>query len=693
MDPIRAENTRNVAMIAHGGAGKTALIQALLFQAHAINSLEERAAVMRVEPEEVAHKIAITPHVGHFDWKDHTINIIDTPGYFNFLEGTRGVLPGADGAVLVISGVDGVKPETVRLWKMLEEQELPVIAFMSHTDLPESDFMHAIQSTRDQLHASAQPIVIPIRTGPQELGIVDLIRMKAWSTRDGRSAPCEIPGHLLSEVTRLRTQLVEKVVENDEALLEKYLGGEELSIEEIEQALRRSVIAREFIPVLCGSALANSGIEALMEAIVHYLPSPPDRDATRPFQGVALGDAERTEVRRCDPEIPFSAIVLKTVIDQFSGKLSMVRVISGTLAPHQRMLNATQQTEQRSGHLYLVQGAKLEATERLYAGQIGAIAKMNETSTGDTLCDVDNALRYPQVKYAEAPIMYAVEAQDPKSEEKVAAGLARLAEEDPTLHLYRDGQTHEMILSGMGQTHIDIALERLTRKYGGKARLRAPKVPYRETLSKAVKVQGKLKKQTGGHGQFANCFIEVTPLPRNSGFEFVDLVTGGAIPRQYIGSIKKGVEESLLRGPLNGSPVTDLKVAVYDGSYHQVDSSDYAFQTAGAIAMKLAYEQAHPVLLEPIMALDVIVPDQYTGEVLKDLSSRRGRVQNLNATEGAQEIEAQVPMVELLEYGAILGTLTSGQGTFTMSVSHYQDVPSHLQEKLVTRRGEEQASA
>ena len=687
MNKINTPNIRNVAVVAHGGAGKTSLIQSMLVQAHEIIPIENASPVMRVEPEEVSRNIAIIPHVGHFSWSGTTVNLIDTPGYFNFMESTKGVLPGADAAVLVVSAVEGVKPETQRLWAMLNDSEIPTIAFINQVDSEQADFMHALESIREELHISAAPLSIPIRTAKSEIGIVDLLRFEAWTSpagsRDGLPEPCEIPKDMKGEVRMLQTQLIEKIVEGDESLLERYLNGEEIPQSDLEQALKRAILKREFVPVLCGVAITSTGVRSLIEAIVRYLPSPSERDQQRPFKGYSIDDQSQAKARHCDSEAPFSAMVLKTTVDQFSGKLSVIRVVSGVVKSNQQILNATQNTRQKSGHVYLLQGKELQQVESLEAGQIGAIARLNETHTGETLCDTDNPIVFEPVVYAEAPVVFAIEAEDRKSEEKVAEGLMRIVEEDPTLHVYRDEQTHEMILSGMGQAHIDIALERLTRKYGSRAKLKAPKVPYRETLRRAVKVQGKLKKQTGGHGQFANCFLQVTPLSLNSGFEFIDEIAGGVIPRQYIPSVKKGVQDAMLRGPLGGYPITDIRVALVDGSFHQVDSSDYAFQVAGSLGLKAAMAEGQTQLLEPIMSLDVIVPGECTGDVLKDVSSRRGKIINMVGHGESQEIEAEVPMAELLDYGNILGGMTSGRGTYTMSVAHYKDVPPHVQERLV----------
>ncbi len=682
------EMIRNVAIVAHGGAGKTTLIETILFQSHAIATRGRSSlgtAVMRVEPEEVEHHIAITPHICHCTWNDTTINIIDTPGYFNFLESTRGALPGADGAVLIFSGVDGVKPETGRLWSMVQEAQIPTIGFMNHMDEDGADYTKTLTIISESLKIAVQPLTIPIRAGAGVPGIIDLLNLKAWATKDGKSSPTEIPSSMQGDVNTLRTQLIEKIAEANDDLLEKYLEGKELTPEELEVGLKKAIMARAFMPILCGSAKANFGVDALIESFVRYLPSPTERDQSRPFVGFDPSDQTKEIKRSCNSNEKLSAVVIKTTIDPFSGKLSVVRIVSGQIKPNQQLYNSSRQTKQKTGHIYLLQGKELKDVEVLSAGQIGALSKLDDTHTGDTISDSDQQICFPIVKFAEPPVVYAVEAED-KNEEKVASGLNKLMDEDPTLQVKRDEQTHEMILSGMGQTHIQIALERLTRKFGGKAKLKTPRVPYRETIRKAVKAQGKLKKQSGGHGQFANCWLEVGPQPRDGGFEFVDQIVGGIIPKQFIPSIKKGVQDAMTKGFLGGYPVVDVKVTVYDGSFHDVDSSDYAFQVAGSLGFKAAMEQANPILLEPVMAMDIIIPEDATGDVLKDLSSRRGRVISLNSTSSGQEVEAEVPMAEVLDYGNVLSAITSGRGLYTMSISSYREVPPQIQEKVLAEQ-------
>lgn len=687
------DKMRSIAVIAHGGAGKATLIESLLFQSRAISSrgsTDKGSAVMITEPEEAARKIAITPHIGHFTFDDVAVFVVDAPGYFNFLESTRGILPGIDGAVFIFTGIEGVKPETERLWNMLQDAQIPVIGFVNRMDDPNADLHQALSKIEKTLRTALQPLTLPIGHGPQFNGVIDLLRKSASTVADGKAKKIDLPES--DEYSTARTQLIEKIAESSDVLIEKYLEGAELSDAELDQGLRDAVLKRSFVPMLCGAADKGIGVDVLLESIARYLPSPADRAALRPFVGTESPTSTEEIKRNPVPEQPFSAFVIKTTIDPFSGKLSVVRVVSGSIKSNQPVYNSTRQMKQKAGHVYLLQGKELVQVEFLTAGQIGAIAKLEETHTSDTVCDPDDQCYFPPVKFATAPISYAVEAEG-KAEDKIASGLHKLMEEDPSLHVYRDEQTHEMILSGMGQTHIEVTLERLARKFGGKAKLKTPRVPYRETIRKTVKVQGKLKKQSGGHGQFANCWLEVGPLPRDGGFEFEDQIVGGVIPRQFIPSIKKGVQDSMGKGVLGGYPVVDVKVAVYDGSYHDVDSSDYAFQVAGSLGFKSALETASSVLLEPIMLMEVIVPEECTGDIMKDISSRRGRVLNLDSKGDSSQIKADIPLAEVLDYGHSLSAMTSGRGIYTIELSSYREVPSNISEKVLEAQKAEAAAS
>ncbi len=685
------KNIRNVALISHGGGGKTTLAESLLFNGQAIErrgEVEKGATVMSTEPEEIERGITIMPHVGHCTWRDRWFNIVDTPGYIDFLESTRSVMNAVGGAVMIFSGVMGVKPENERLWSMAEEATVPMIGFINKMDRPRADFIRVLGEIEQVLGVTALPVTIPIGSGENFQGIVDLIPMTAWSAKDGVFTQIDLPDSVRSDVEHYRTELIEKIVEADDALLEKYLeDGEEPSEQALHEGLKKAVVERSIFVLYCGSGLANIGVRALSNGIADYLPSPLDKADIKPLIGLDPEDTSREVARAPSYDDPFSCIVFKTTIDPFAGKLSVIRVFSGILNADQGYYNSTHQSKERGGRLFRLQGKTTTAVSQLRAGDIGAIAKADNVQTGDTLCDANHSILYQRVKFHDPSLSFAVEV-DPKTEEKASSGLSKLTEEDPTLRFFRDEQTNEMILAGMGQTHLRVALDRLARKFGASATLKAPRVPYRETITKAARVQGKLKKQSGGRGQFGDCWIEMEPLPRGSEFRFEDHIVGGAIPRQFIPSVEKGIRESKTKGILGGYPVVDFKVALVDGSFHTVDSSDNAFKIAGSMAFRKAMEEGAPVLLEPIMAMEITVPDDIVGDVIGDLNSRRGRITGVVPKVGNQIINAETPMAEVLDYGNVLNGLTSGRGLYTMRVISYNEVPSHIA-RLVLEAKEE----
>lgn len=673
-------NIRNIAVVAHCGAGKTTLIESLLFEAKAIQAkgaVDKGKAVMLTEPEESARHVAITVHVGHLSWQDTALYFVDTPGDFNFLESTRGVLPAVDGVVFVFTGTEGVRPETERLWNMVQTAGIPTLGFVNQMDDPAADLAHAISVIERALGRPIEPITYPLRQGGKIIGIIDLLHEKAVTTVGGKTHETAIPDSMREELQRARAHLVERIVENDDRLLDQYLGGVELPVADLLSSMKQAVIKRDFVPVLCGSGNLDIGMSPLLDYIVACLPSPEERDSNRPVIGHGVQTDSPEKTRHCSSEAPFAAQVFKTTIDPFFGKLSIIRVFSGQVSSNEQILNSNRNLRQRTGHLYILQGKDIQQVESLSAGEIGAIAKLEDTHTGETICSTEDPIRFPIVEFASPPVAYAVQV-DAKNDEKVSLALMKLADEDPSLHFYRDENTHQMILAGMGQTHIDVTMERLERKFGAHANLKIPAVPYRETIRKTVKVQGKLKKQTGGHGQFANVWLEVGPLSRGAGFEFVDDIVGGVIPRQYIPSVKKGVQEALQKGLLGGFPVVDIRVTLNDGSYHDVDSSDYAFQVAGSLGLKSALEMADSVLLEPIASMRVVIPEDCAGSVMKDISRRRGHMLGLEAREGWHEIQAEIPLAEVLQYGQELGGMTSGRGTYTMHITAYREVPSAI---------------
>ncbi|MBF0185509.1 MAG: elongation factor G [Magnetococcales bacterium] len=682
---------RNVVLLAHGGGGKTTLAEAILFNGQAIDRRGEvgmGTAVMSTEAEEMERGITITPHVGYCIWRGHWLNLVDTPGYVDFLESTRGAMQVVGGAVMIISGQLGVKPENVRLWAMAEEAQVPLIGFINKMDLPRSDFIRVLGDIEQSLRVTALPLTIPIGSGESFSGIIDLIPMTAWSARNGQFVQIDFPEALREDASHYRTQLIEKVVEMEDQLLERYLeSGEEPDEETVHRLLRQAVHERRLFLLFCGSGLANIGVRALANGIIYYLPNPVERADIKSLVGEDPLHEGRQIARSPSVNDPFSAVVFKTTIDPFAGKLSIFRVFSGYIDADQPVYNSDRRVKERGGRLFRLQGKEMRPVNRLQAGEMGAIAKLEVTRSGDTLCSPEHPIHYQRVRYFEPTLTYAVEA-DAQQEDRVALGLGKLTEEDPTLHFFRDAESHEMILAGMGQTHLRVTLDRLKRKFAVVATLKAPRVPYRETISRAVRVQGRLKKQSGGRGQFGDCWLEVEPLARGAGYQFADMIVGGAIPRQYIPSVEKGIVEEMQRGILGGYPLVDFKVALVDGSFHPVDSSDNAFRAAGGIALRKAMEEGGAVLLEPIMSMEITVPDDVLGDVIGDLNSRRGRITGVTPRVNNQIVLAETPMAEVLDYGNVLNAITSGRGLYTMRVTGYMEVPSHIARLVLPKKGD-----
>jgi elongation factor G len=689
MANIDVEKIRNVAVIAHGGAGKTTLVEAMLFDSGSIDrlgSVEDGTTTTDCEPEEIARKITITSSLSFCNWDGHKFNLIDTPGFINFVEDARGCLRAVDGAVIIVSAISGVKAETEKLWRYVCEFEVPSVVFVNKMDKDTANLSVATEEIEKAFGIEALVLQVPIGSGNSFTGIVDLIKMKAFKFNNGKAEESDIPSDILSEVEEYRKRLVEKIAESDDTLLEKYLEGGGLSDEEIIKGIREGSLTKRFIPVTCGSAIRNIAIPQLLDALLLCLPSPAEMARISPIRGKNPKDGKEVE-RKPLPTEPFSAYVFKTIADPYAGRLSIFRVYSGVLKADSTVLNATTGTKERIGQVFYLLGKKQVAAQIIDPGEIGVVAKLKDTYTGDTLSDESNPIVFEKVRFAEPLISYALEPKSKGDEEKVSSALSRILEEDPTLRFQRDEETKEMLLSGMGQVHLEVTLERLKRKFGVEVLMKTPKVPYRETIKVSTRVQGKYKKQSGGRGQYGDCYIEVEPLPKGGGFEFVDKIVGGAIPRQYIPAVEKGVIEAMQEGVIAGFPIADLKVTLYDGSYHTVDSSEMAFKIAGSMALKKAVQDAKPVLLEPIMKVEVITPDDTLGAVIGDLNSKRGRVQGVEPQAGGnQKITALVPMAEMLTYANQLHSLTSGRGLYSMEFSHYEEVPGHLSQKIVAER-------
>lgn len=683
-------NLRNLGIVAHGGAGKTSLVEAMLFNTgmtDRLGKVDDGSSTMDFEPEEIKRQITISSSLNHCEWQNHSLHLVDTPGYSNFLHGTRNCLRILGGGILIVSAISGVKAQTQKIWGWSQEFEVPLIAFVNKMDRERADFLRAVDDMEKMLGSRGVLVNMPIGQETDFRGIIDLVTMKArifQFDEKGTYNEEEIPAEYLDEAQRLRTVLLEAVADADDALMEKYLEEEDLSIEEILHGLREGTLTGVFTPVLCGSATANIGVRQLLDYVVHCLPSPLDKGVQ---MGTVPGSEEIVE-RQPSEDDPFSAMVFKTFNDPFTGKLSLFRVYSGVLNSDSSVYNSTKEETERIGQLYQLEGKKQVAIAQAVAGDIVAVAKLKATATGDTLCQENQPIVYESLLQLQPVISFAIKACSKSDEDKINTGLQRLIEEDPTLKISRDEQTHEMILSGMGQVHIEVAVEKLKRKYGVDVELELPKVPYRETIKGNTKLQNKYKKQSGGRGQYADVWLEIEPLHAGGGYEFVDKIVGGVVPRQYIPAVSKGIEEAMGKGTLGGYPVVDVKVTLYDGSHHSVDSSEMAFKIAGSMGFKKGMEQARPVLLEPVMKMEVVVPDDCVGDVIGDMNSRRGKVLGVEPQAGSQAVAVQVPMAEVLRYAPELRSMTSDRGLFTMEFSHYEEVPSHLTAKILAARND-----
>ena len=677
------ESLRNIAFASHGGAGKTSLAETMLFNAGVINRIgrvEDGNTAMDFEPEELKRNSSLSSGFHQFNWKKHTVSLIDTPGDQNFFSDTKSCMQAADSAVIVVDAVDGVKVQTEQAWDFAEAFNLPCIIFINKLDRERADFMRAFKDATDCFEPKPMIIQIPIGSEANFSGIIDLISMKTYTyDAKGKATKIDIPSDMQDMVSEEREALVENVVESDDELLERYLEGEPLSDDEIMVALKKGILSRSFVPVLCGSVTKNIGVDLLQDFIVHCMPSPMDRGSW--IAADASGDGE-IECRP-DPDAPFSGFVFKTVADPFAGRLSIFRIVSGTLGADGNFFNVNKDTSERYNQLLRLAGKEQKQITKAGPGAIVAVAKLKETTTGDTICNSSQKVKFKCADPLPPLISFAVKAKSKGDEDKVFISLSKLLEEDMSLQLTRNSETKQILLSGRGQVHIEVTTEKLKRKFNVEVQLDSPKVPYKETITKKVRIQGKHKKQTGGHGQYGDCWIQIEPLPRGKGFEFENKIVGGAIPRQYIPAVEKGVIESSQKGILTGFPCVDFKVILDDGSFHAVDSSEMAFKIAGSLAFRKAAADAGAVLLEPIMNVSVITPDEYMGDIMGDLNSRRGRVLGMDSKGKNQVIKAQVPMSEFLTYAPDLNSITGGRGLFTMEFSHYDEVPAQISQKIV----------
>ncbi|MEW5736640.1 MAG: elongation factor G [Thermodesulfobacteriota bacterium] len=677
------DNLRNIGLIAHTAAGKTSLVEAMLFKAGVTTRqgrVEDGNTVMDFEPEEIKRQASIMTGFHQFSWKKNQVYVMDTPGDQNFFTDTRSCLQGADGAVVVIDAVDGIKVQTEQGWELAESLGIPCIIFINKMDRERGSFTRAFDDAVKSF-PSPKPIIAQIPIG-QELtfkGVVDLLTMKAYTyDESGKVTVGEIPADLADEAEAQREAFIENVAEADDSLLERYLEGESLTDEELAGALRKGTVSRTFTPVFCGCAVKNIGVDLLMDAINACMPCPADRP---PKAGKDPNGEEVT--REPKEDAPFSALVIKTISDPYAGRLTVFRIFSGTLNSDGNFYNANKKAKERYGSLLAILGKEQKQIESAGPGAVVAVAKLKETFTGDTLCDEAKKIVFEAVSFPNTLVSYAVVPKAKGDEEKIFSSLAKILEEDPALRLERRGETKEIILHGMGNVHLESAVEKMRRKYNVNVLLKLPKVPYRETIKKKVRVQGRHKKQTGGRGQFGDCWVAFEPLPRGGGFEFVDAIVGGAIPNQFIPAVEKGIIESAERGVLAGCPTVDFKATLDFGSFHTVDSSEMAFKIAGSLAFKKAMTEANPVLLEPVMKVAITVPDEFTGDIMGDLNSRRGRVLGMDNKGKNQIVEAMVPLAEFLSYAPDLNSMTGGRGIYTMEFSHYDEVPAQLAQKVI----------
>jgi len=688
MKNYRVEELRNVSLIAHSGAGKTSLTEAILYNAGVINRLgrvEEGNTVADYDPEEVRRKISVNTSVTPWEWEGHKVNLLDTPGYADFVGEVKGAIRVSDAVIVVLCAASGVEVGTELVWQYADELKLPRLAFINKMDRENASFQRTLEQMKAKFDVNFVPLQLPIGSQANFKGVVDLLTMKAY-LGDGKEAS-DIPSELQEEAQALRLQMVEVAAEADDELIMKYLDGEELSEEEIHRGLAAALKNGKAVPVLCGSATQNIGIRLLQDAIVHYLPSP----AATEVKAQKVRDNSE-EIIKATPAGPLAALVFKTMADPYVGKLTYFRVYSGTLQSDSRVLNANKAEEERIGQLFFLLGKEQTPTKEVIAGDIGAVAKLQATVTGDTLCDKDHPIILPGITFPN-PVAYAAIKPKTKADlDKMSSALARLVEEDPTLVVKRDPDTNETVISGMGDSHIDIAVRRLQQKFGVEVITSVPKVPYKETITKTVQVQGRHKKQTGGRGQFGDVWIRFEPLPRGSGFEFVDEVFGGHVPRNFIPAVEKGLREAMTKGVLAGYPATDFRAALYDGSSHPVDSSEIAFKLAAHIAFKKGMEMADPVLLEPIMKVKIIVPEQFMGDVLGDLNTKRARVLGMDQQKGNSIITAEAPLAEMQHYAADLRSMTQGRGYFTMEFERYDEVPSHIAQNIIEQAKKEEKS-
>ncbi len=681
------ERTRNIGIMAHIDAGKTTTTERILFytgKTHKIGEVHDGGATMDWMEQEQERGITITSACTTCFWDNNRINIIDTPGHVDFTVEVQRSLKVLDGAVTVLAAKGGVQPQTETVWRQADKYNVPRMVYVNKMDITGANFMLCVDQLKNRLKANAVPIQLPIGAEDQFKGIVDLIKMRAFIHKDDLGKEIEetdIPADMVADAEKFRNAMIEAVADQDEELMMKYLEGEELTEEEIKKGLRVGTIANKIVPVTCGSSYKNKGVQELLDAIIAYMPSPLDIDHIKG----TTPDGEETEAKTSDSE-PFAALAFKIATDPFVGKLCFFRVYSGTLESGSTVLNSSKDKKERIGRILQMHSNHREDIDKVYAGDIAAAVGMKDVTTGNTLCDPDHPIILESMEFPEPVIDIAIEPKDKAAQEKMGIALAKLAEEDPTFKAYTNQETGQTIIAGMGELHLDIIVDRLKREFKVECNVGKPQVAYKETIRNKVKVQGKFIRQSGGKGQYGDVWFEMEPLEPGKGIEFESKIVGGAVPKEYIKPIEQGMREAAESGILAGYPVTDFKATLVDGSYHEVDSSEMAFKIAASMAFKEGMKQAKSVILEPIMKVDITVPEEYMGDVIGDVNSRRGRMEGMDGADGMQEIHSFIPLSEMFGYATELRSRTQGRGTYSMEPSHYEEVPKSVFEAIVSSR-------
>lgn len=683
MKDYKSENLRNVSLFGHGGSGKTTIAEAMLFNTGVLDrfgKVEDGTTATDFDPEEVKRKISISAATAPCEWKENRINVIDTPGYFDFVGEVVASLKVVDGAIIAVDSTSGVEVGAEKAWDFVNEGKKACMFFVNKLDRENASFSKVVEQLREVFGNKVVPFTLPIGAEAGFKGVVDIIDMKAKTREGNKTVEGDIPADLKDQVEEYRNMIIESAAQTDEVLMEKFFGGEELTKEEIIKGLRLGVVGGDVVPVLCGAASKNIGMDVLMDTVLNYMPSPVEAAAP---EALNVKSGQKVKVA-LDVNAPFSAQVYKTVADPFVGKISMFKVMSGKLTADMEVYNSNKEKKEKLSNLFLMRGKKQVNMDKLIAGEIAAVAKLQFTTTGDTLCDVNNPVMFEPTVFPAPSISMAIEPKAKGDEDKIGTGLQRLVEEDPTLKVEKNVETKQTLISGMGEQHLEVVTKKLHNKFGVEVVLKDPKIPFRETIKKSAKAEGKHKKQSGGHGQYGHVWVEFEPiLDASADFEFVDNIVGGVVPRQYIPAVEKGLRECMEEGVLAGFPVVNVRCKLYDGSFHPVDSAEMPFKIAAALAYKKGMASATPVLLEPIYHVEVLVPDEYMGDIIGDLNKKRGRILGMEPSGKLQKVSAEAPLAEMFKYATDLRSMTQARGNFSMTFSRYEEVPAMAAQKII----------